>query len=395
MNERLPSGDAVVEPSFGHERATDPPGIGSYASFAVYGEEGAALNPHWLDSYTAWESATTVADAATALPRHMRRGELTLMLAGAGRPVVSFDLSSGEVTRNAPTWDRPPEIGGQLHDLVELLDGTALASRQRTGDGRGGDLVLLDLGRGKVLRSFDLSGLSTGSVWPVELAMLGAEMAVVGLELPGEPDAGAVATVHVRTGEVRRLDLPTFQRCTSVVRLTSAASAAGPDQAAVLCTGDLRVSTIERRGAGLAWLVGDAGAVTVGATRSSGELFEHRPPTGPWTGLAGTWVAVLSRGDPDVGRPDALFVADVSSEAAVLLYEERWTDRFGEGLGSGGFSPGTMELRWPSVSAGLLRWRMTSAGADARFDALPAVPAPGCSNAPARVVRALEHAGAP
>jgi hypothetical protein len=389
-----PAGTGAPIPGTG--TVLDPPGVGDYAALAVYGAEGPPLNERWLDSFTTWEGATAPVDAAAWLPRRMTAGRLTLLLSTAGRPVARFDLAGGGVLDELPVWESPPDAGGQLSDLAPLGDGTALASRRRASGARGGDLVLLELDApGRVARTYELSGLSSGAVWPGRIAPLDAETAAVGLGLPDEPEAGAVALVNVRTGEARRVEVPGLASCGAVAALAPDPALPDARRVAVLCTGDPMAEPSERRGAGLALLSVTGPAARVEATRPSAELFEARPPTDSLVGLAGAWVAVRSLGDPRAGRPDALMVADLSSGAAARLAEEPWTERWGEGLGHGGFAADAMELRWPSVRGGILRWRMEGDGPDAAFTPLPAVPTPDCSSLPVRVVRPLAPVGMP
>ncbi|HJL14256.1 MAG TPA: hypothetical protein RMH99_01300, partial [Sandaracinaceae bacterium LLY-WYZ-13_1] len=385
--------EAPTNPLPGPDPAIDPPGTGRYAAFALYPAEGPPLNDRWLDSFTRWDGATVSVDAATTVPRALPPGELTLLAAAGGRPILGFSLATGAPLTEVAPWDTPPTAGGQLVDRVRLDAGTAVASRARTEDGRGSDLVRLDLLEGAGPEPLALSALSPGPVRPGRLARLGEDTVLVGLALPDEPGAGAVAVVNARTGDTRRVDLPGLRSCVSVVALPPDPDAPDEARAGVLCTADPTAPPGARAGVGFALVaVEDGGAVRVAATRPAEELFADRPPTGGLVALAGDWVAAVSRGDPSAGRPDALLAADLSSDAGALLYEEAWTERWGEALGEGGYAADLAELRWPSVQGGILRWQMRGEGPSAAFTPLEAAPAPGCSRLPVRVVRALPAA---
>lgn len=381
----------MVDPSTvipGVDRFTDPPGVGTYAAFAIYDTTPSLLDERWVDSYAAYPRASAGVDAASALPSELSAGALTLLLASGPRPAVTFDLASGSAREAAP-WANAPEAGGQLVDLAMLGDGTALAARRRGTGGVGGDLVLLDVAdeRG-VIATYGLESLSTGLVEPIEIALLAgadgvASRAVVAIALADESDAGAVAVVDLASGALSRLDLPGASRwCLEVSSLAPDAAIPSRARVAVLCAGDRSLAVDERAGAGLILLEADASeSVRIAGTVTAAALPARRPPEQSLRGLEGAWVAYVSLGDPGEPRPDALVVANLSSGAAEVLYEERWSDVHGPALGDGAFDG---ELLWPSVS-GVMRWSLS----DGVFTPLEPAPLPSCHTLPARVVRAI------
>jgi len=367
----------------GMERFSDPPGVATYAAFALYDEAGAAVAERWLDTFTPLPSVTGTVNAATRFSTRTPDGALTLLLADGLRPAVRLDAASGEPILVEATWASAPEVAGQLVDLAPLPDGTALATRRRAPGGLGGDLVRLDVvGDGGVIETVALSELSSGRVEPGTIAVVDGR-AVIGLSLLDEPDAGAVAVYDLERATVARLDVPGLTACAQVVRLATG-------RVAALCTGDL-ARPGERADAGFARIdapLDDAASVVDGRLTSA--LFRDRPPTGALVALNGAWVAAVSRGEPATGRPDALMAVDLASDAATLLLEEAWTEAFGESLGEGAFAAG--ELWWPSARGVIHRFAMTGEGASASFEALAGAALPGCSSLSPRAVAAL---GAP
>lgn len=375
----------------GREAFVDPPGLDTYAAFAVYDGTGNLANERWLDSYTVLESVPGTVNAATALPSRLGTGALTVLLADGTRPAVTFDPTTGDRTLELATYAGAPAAAGQLVDLSPLDDGRAVVTRRRGEGGVGGDVLVVDTmaDRG-VLETFALTGLSSGRVEPGSIARLGATAVdprvVIGLAIPDEPGAGAVAVVNPDTGDVARYDLPGLSWCGAVVSL--APGETGTGRVGVLCAGDLTLPPEERTGVGLVLLeAAPAGPIALTASRTAATLFSNRLPTQGLVALAGTWVAVVSSGDPDVGRPDALLAADLGSDAAALLVEEVWTDVYGAPLGQGDFR-GT-ELWWPSVRGGIYRFSMTATDAAATFTPLDPAPLPSCSRLPPRELRAI------
>lgn len=386
----------------GLETFYDPPGVGTYAAFALYGDLGVA-NERWLDSATTLEGVAGTVDAASALPSRLSPGTVTLLLADGLRPAVGFATATGEPALSLSTYAAPPDAAGQLVDLAPMGDGTALATRRRSAGGAGGDLLLVDaVGDRGVLETFSLAGLAAGAIEPGAVAPLYdasglATRALVSLALPDEDDAGAVAVVDVETGDVRRFDVPGLTACGDVVALP--ADATGVARAAVLCTGDLTAAPAERRGVGLALLEAAPDLpVALAAGRPSSSLFSGRLPTESLVGLAGAWVAVVAGGDVTTGRPDALVAIDLASDAATVLLEEPRDDAFGAPLGHGDFrrdALGGGELWWPSARGVIHRFSMTGEDATAAFTALDGAPLPDCSRLSPREVRAIPPLAAP
>ncbi|MBX3268624.1 MAG: hypothetical protein KF729_00090 [Sandaracinaceae bacterium] len=374
----------------GGETFTDPPGMQTYAAFALYDGAGLLANERWLDTYTTLPRVPGTVNAACSIPSRLAPGVLTVLLADGTRPAVSLDAASGARAGELVTYASPPEVAGQLVDLAALGDGRALVSRRRAPGGVGGDVLLVDDGERGVLFTYALGALSTGAVEPGAIALVeegGAPTrAVVGLALPGEPASGAVAVIDTTTGEARRLDLPGLERCGAVVAL--APSADGVARVAVLCVGDLTREPAERAGVGLALLEAPPGLpVTVASTRLASSLFSGRVPSRALVALAGAWVAVLAEGDPDGSRPDAVIAVHLGSDAATLLLEAPWTEAFGASLGQGDFR-GT-ELWWPDARGAVHRFAMQGEDERATFELLAGAPLPGCSRLPPREVRAI------
>ncbi|MCA9606539.1 MAG: hypothetical protein KC619_13130 [Myxococcales bacterium] len=375
----------------GLETYVDPPGLDTYAAFAVYDGAGNLANERWLDTYTVLEGVAATVNAATALPSRLAPGALTVLLADGTRPALTFDPTTGNRSLELASYASAPSVAGQLVDLSPLDDGRAVVTRRRGEGGVGGDVLVVDTiaDRG-VLETFSLAGLSSGPVEPGAIARLGATAVdprvVIGLALIDEPSAGAVAVVNPDTGDVVRYDVPGLSWCGEAVAL--APSDVGAGRVGVLCSGDLTRPPEERSGVGLALLeAAPDGPVALVAGRTASTLFSNRLPTYGLVALAGTWVAAVSGGDPEVGRPDALLAVDLGSDAATVLVEEVWTDLYGAPLGQGDFR-GT-ELWWPSARGAVYRFSMTGTDAAATFAALDPAPLPSCSRLPAREVRAI------
>jgi len=366
----------------GEEALGEPPGLGTYAAFALYDDSGAIMNERWLDSATTLVGVVGGVNAATVLPQRLEPSSLTVLLADGLRSALTFDLSTGARGLDLTSYSSLPDSAGQLVDLVALGDGTALVSRRRAADGLGGDVLRVDreadLG---VLASFSLGLLSDGRVEPGNIAALG-DRAVVGLGLLDEPATGAVAVLDLNDGSVTRLELFGLSGCGRVVSLELAG------RVGVLCTGDLETSPESRTGAGFALLEGVSGEpVQVVATRPAARLFAGRSPTHGLVRLRGDWVAAVARGDALEGRPDALMAVHLSSDAASLLHEEAPDESYGAELGQGDFRD---ELWWPSARGAIYRWSMTGTDNSATFALLePSAALPGCSRLPPREVRAL------
>lgn len=382
----------------GRETFVDPPGLATYAAFALYDGAGGLANERWLDSYTPLELVGGTVNAASALPTQLPVGGLTVLLADGTRPALTFDLATGERTLELATYAAPPSAAGQLVDLAPIGAGLALVTRRRSAGGFGGDLLLVDTASDRgVVETYALGDLSAGAVEPGSVAPLrdatgAATRAIVGLGLPDEPGAGAVAVIDTATGVVTRLDVPGLEQCGAAVSL--APDAAGVARVAVLCSGDLSRPVEERTGVGLARIEAAPDlAVTVAAGRTAASLFTGRVPTHALVALAGTWVAVVAAGDPTLGRPDALLAVDLASDAASLLVEEPWTDVYGAPLGQGDFRGS--ELWWPSARGTIYRFEMIGADALASFAPMPSPALPACSRLSPRQVRAIPAPPAP
>lgn len=381
----------------GRETFVDPPGLETYAAFAVYDGTGALANERWLDTYTVLEGVPGTVNAATAMPSRLTTGALTVLLADGTRPALTFDPATGGRTLELATYAGAPAAAGQLVDLSPLDDGRAVVTRRRGAGGVGGDVLIVDTSADRgVLQTRPLAGLSSGVVEPGSIARLGATAidprVVIGLALPDEMGAGAVAVVDPDTGDVMRLDLPGLSWCGAAVSLAPSPEGAG--RVGVLCTGDLTRAPEERVGVGLALLEATPdGPVALAAGRPASTLFSGRLPTHGLAGLAGTWVAVVAGGDPALARPDALFAVDLASDAGTLLVEERWDEVLGQPLGQGDFR-GT-ELWWPSARGAVYRFSMTGADASATFTMLDGAPLPSCSRLPPRELRAIGPAPTP
>lgn len=451
---RFNEAPAAPEPMMlpGMETFVDPPGTETYAVFAVYsGTE--ILNPRWLDNYTRWVGASATVNAAAMMPSRLGADELTLLLPGGARPIVTFDITDGEVTHEIATSVSPPEAGGQIVDVARLAwddEELALATRRRGSGGVGGDLLLIDTAApvpGEVplgvLQTVSLAALSTGAVEPTWIVAIAGDdlvsRVIVGLHLIEEENAGAVAVINLerpvirptstsaRITSIERLDLVGLAWCTGIVPLPPERVAADTPRAAVLCTGDVTQPAMERNGAGIAVLDSAPGEpVRVASVRLASTLFSGRPPTGELIALAGDWVAYVSRGDAASALTDALMAIDLgaTSDAREILYEEPWTEGLGAPLGRGDFAPASGiardatrdcapsvvatygELWWPAARVGILRWTMRcSAEGSVSFlfrdnddladpsDDSPELP--GCHRLPARSVRALPRTAAP
>lgn len=382
----------------GRETFVDPPGMATYAAFAIYDGAGAVANERWLDTYTGLAGVPGTVNAASSLPSRLAPGALTVLLADGTRPAVTLELGTGARTLELVTYAGAPTAAGQLVDLAPLGDGRALVTRRRGAGGAGGDLLLVDAATDRgVLQSFALAALSSGAVEPGAIAPLFdasgvAARAVVGLALPDEPGAGAVAIVDLAGGDVRRLDVAGLAGCGAVVSL--APDPTGVPRAAALCAGDLTVPPEDRAGVGLALLEAAPDLpVAVAAGRPSSTLFGGRVPTHALVALAGAWVAVVAGGDPTLGRPDSLLAVHLTSDAAALLLEEPWTEAFGAPLGQGAFRGA--ELWWPSARFAVHRFAMTGDDATASFAPLAGAPLPSCSRLPPRELRALPLPPAP
>ena len=427
-----PSETAPTTPLPGAEdEIPDPPGTGTYAAIGLYSDPApggapSLLSERWMDSTTLWEGATGSIDASTRLPTFGRDGELLFVLSSGTRNVVSLALvgaEPGRVVLDVPT--RIPATvgvttGGGLFDLAPIdlpeIPGPeqAIASRLRSSDGLGDDLVLLDLRSGAseeagVVGAISLATLASGTVAPTQVVPLPNELgvsdrALVALGLPDEPNVGAVAIVAPQTGDILRFDLPGLARCTWAVRLEPRSSDPSIARVGVLCVGDVTLPPTERSGAGLALLTIPPNAgPSVEAIRPLSSLYPERPPTGPMVALAGDWVAVVSRGARDGSRPDTLLAYDLGSDAGAALDEEFWDPTYGEALGDGAYARelgANGELWWPSSTRGILRIEMFGGtGVDAQFRLLDSAeriaPSPGCTRLPARVIRRLPAAAPP
>jgi hypothetical protein len=98
--------------------------------------------------------------------------------------------------------------------------------------------------------------------------------------------------------------------------------------------------------------------------------------------LSEGWIAGIARGE----REDGLVLVHVDGGAERVLHEEA-PGLWGAALGEGAFGAGT--LSWPSVTRGVLRWRLEGDGGAARFTPSASIAPPSCYQLPARAVRAL------
>ena len=380
-----PPAPPMPDETAGMETFSDPPGVATYAAFALYDEAGQVVAERWLDTFTPLDAVIGTVNAATRFATRTPDGQLTLLLADGLRPALRVDVATGEPTLVAPTWVAAPTAAGQLVDLAPLPDGTALATRRRAPDGLGGDLVRLDVANGgAVLESVALSALSSGRVEPGTVAVVEGR-AVIGLSLLDEPGAGAVAVYDLERATVERVDVPGLSNCAQVVRLASG-------RVGALCAGDL--ADPARAGVGFARIEATLDAPpAVLDGRPESTLFRDRAPTGALVALSGEWVAAVSRGDPTSGRPDALIAVDLASDAATLLLEAPFDEAFGGTLGAGAFAGGA--LWWPSARGVIYRFAMTGEDAAATFDALEPASPPGCFSLSPRAVSVVGPAPSP
>lgn len=342
------------------------------SALALYDGDGALAQDRWLDTAAAWDGARGRFDAQSALPGDQKPGGVTFLLQEPPS-VITIDPASGAVVRDLALPD-----GGALIDFI-AASGIGLLSR---ADG----LSTIDLERGAVVDTIDLATLVGAGSKPARMALVAEDAptrVVVGLERPAG-ETGAVLVVDVATGVASTLELPGLRGCTEISALATAAGE--PAQLAALCTGDLDLEPSLRTAAGIALLEAEPD----GPVRAT-QIRNVPSPTPPSEALVGTsdgWIAVLSRGEPDV-RPDVLVAMHLERGEQVVLREEPHSYRYGPALGEGAFNPDTRELWWPSVSGGIVRFRLDGEGADAAFVEAESASTPNCQRFPARRVRHL------
>lgn len=347
------------------------PAIEALSALALYDADGAIAQDRWLDTRTAWDDARGRFDARSPLPASQTPGGVTFLLQEPAS-VVTLDPANGAVVRDLALPD-----GGAPIDFIAASEVGLLA--------RDDGLSTIDLERGVVVDTIDLVALAGAGSKPARMAPLAEETltrVVVGLERPAG-EMGAVLVVELATGVASLVELPGLRGCKEVSALTTPP---GTPQVAALCTGDLDLEPSLRTTAGVALLEAESGG-PVRATQIR-NVPSPTPPSEALVGASEGWIAVLSRGEPDT-RPDVLLAMHLERGERVVLREEQHSYRYGPALGEGAFDPVTRELWWPSVSGGIVRFRLEGEGENATFVEAETVATPSCQPFPARRVRHL------
>ena len=340
----------------------------SYRAIALYDASGAPLSDRGLDGTTPWTRQSASLAGGAGLAWGAPAGGLLLTLGDAPSPVVLFDVTSGQLVFDVP-------LDTQAADALAIGSGVVAT--------RGTELVTIDPPTMRVDRT---------QAAPVDdalgrLAPLGASRLIAGTEGAGVIVASALGA------NPTFVPLASFTGCAEVAALEPDPAAPAVLRVAVLCHGGADPDpNLRRLAAGVILLEATEGGAPapVRQVRS----FGNAVPSSSLVALGGSFVAFRAGGSLELAVPDSIVFVDLATGASEQLATESWSLSWGAPLGGGDAvrastdGGASVELWWPSVSQGVLRWRFDPAGTPLLTALAPATP-PACVRVPARTVRAI------
>lgn len=368
---------------------------------AMLDSDATLITEAWIDSGTTAAMLTATLDGDVVMPSAPIGTNVLTLLNQLGATVITrIQIPTGQVLsqfsaqRPEPDEGSPTRFRANIHDAIDLNDGTILVTRFQPNlrEGAedldlGNDAVVVRLADGMILDRIDFSGVNTteGStlVYARPSGMVRVRdrivVATTRLDELFYAGPGAVGVVDATARTVTAIPLPDLTDCLEVSGVPGDVS-----HAVVLCAGDTYVTMAERRAhAGLVTLVVDeANSVAVQHVWRAREHPDVPVPSNGLVSLGGSRVAVNAMGDRSAGTNDRYLVVDLATDEAEVAFSS-------EGafvISKGAFVPERAQLLVPDAASGV---HVFHVGVDYELTETALVDTSPFRRLPAREVRAL------